>query len=89
MLCEVANDRSPAPRERVAAGRALVSASKASLDAIRTATLIKRLGQDDDRFERANEVAQALREIVGRCRAASNGEAVDFETLDGENGHGP
>jgi hypothetical protein len=73
-LVEVMNDSASSPRERVAACRALISASKANLDGIRTASLVQRFRQDDERFAMAEETAHTLREFVDEIRNGREAE---------------
>ena len=81
------DDRS-SPRERVAAGKALISAGKANLDGIRTAALAKRLGADSDGVAGAKEDSLALKEVLDWLRAENNGLVVDADSGDAPNGHG-
>jgi hypothetical protein len=85
-LANVMGDPGASPREKVAAARALVSAGKANLDSVRTATLIKRVGQDDARFEGAQEDSESLKELVALIRARTD---EPDEPPPWRNGRGP
>jgi hypothetical protein len=88
MLREVAKDRNASPRERVAAGRALISAGKANLDSIRTAVFGKRLGDDDERFAGAREVSKTLKELLADCLAEGDDKLNDIDPFGTANGRG-
>jgi len=67
-LRSIINDPNLKPRERTAAIRALATICKAELDAVRIATLVKRLGHADDTCEKAEDDGEALREYLDITR---------------------
>jgi hypothetical protein len=71
-LAAVLASPTSSPREKAAASRALIQASKCTLDGIRTAALAKRIGDTTDRFAGADEDSQALRDIVARIHLATD-----------------
>ncbi len=86
-LGDVLDDASASPREKVAACRALISASKCNVDAIRTASLVQRLDRyESDAFR---ETAQTLRVALEQVRAEDAAyEGAPASPSVSLNGHG-
>ncbi len=74
-LRSIINDPDARPRERTGAVRAFATICKAELDAVRTAALVKRLGQADDTREKAEADGISLREHFDEVRRRAREEA--------------
>jgi hypothetical protein len=72
-LTNALRDRDLKVREKTAAARALISASKCSQDAIRTAVFATKNGPDET-LERAREVSETLKEFLRETRELAQAE---------------